>query len=118
MMNNKGQTLAIFVIFLPLLIILLAGVYEVGSIYYEKNKLDNINVIVIKYGIKNIKDKIQNLISKNDKKIKINKINITNNDIEINLEKRINTTFSKIIGIKHYDIKSYYIGNEKEIKKG
>ena len=118
MKNNKGQTLTIFVMFLPLLIIMIFGIYKVGNIYYEKNNLDNINIMVLNYGIKNIDDidinnKIKDLINKNDKDIVIKKIDIKNNNIEINLEKRIN-----LLGKKYFNIKSYYIGNNKEIKKG
>ena len=118
MMNDKGQTLAIFVIFLPLLIIVIFGIYKVSNIYYEKSNLDNINIMVIKYGIKNIDDKdinnkINDLIIKNDKDIIIKKIDIKNNNIEINLEKRIS-----LVGKKYFNIKSHYIGNNKEIKKG
>lgn len=127
MMNNKGQTLVIFIIFLPLLIIIMATVIDIGLMYYEKNKLDSINMITIEYGInnlekENIKTELTELIKKNDDKVEIKKIDIENSVIKINLTKKINSTFGKIIGIKEYKINSLYIGknigNKKEIKKG
>ena len=123
MKNNKGQTLAIFVVFLPILIILIYGIYELGNIYYEKNNLNNINVMAIKYGLDNIDDtdinnKIKNLISINDKDIVIKNIDIKKNNIEIKLEKKIDMTLSKIIGKKNIILKSYYRGNDKRIIKG
>ena len=38
-MNNKGQTLVLFIIFIPLLLILAAFVIDVGYIASEKTKL-------------------------------------------------------------------------------
>ena len=121
-MNNKGQTFAIFVIFLPLMIIFIFGIYDFGMMYYKKDNLDNINVMAIKYGLKNIDDenileKIKKLINKNDNTINIKKIKVTDK-IEIELNKEVSTTFSKVIGIKKIDISSHYIGDKKEIKKG
>jgi len=127
MKNNKGQTLVIFVVFLPLAIILMATIVDISLMYYNKNKLDNLNMMVIEYGIDNIKSedltsKLESLIVKNDKKIISKNIEIEDNRIKIKLEKNIDSTFGKVIGIEKYEIKSYYIGtnkeNKKEIKKG
>ena len=121
MINNKGQTLVTFVIFLPILLIIMATVVDVGLMYYEKNKLDSINMMTTEYALDNIDvNKINNLINKNDKKIKIKKINNQNNKIEITLTKEVESIFGKIIGIKEYKLTSKYIGikDKKEIKKG
>lgn len=124
MKNNNGQTLVIFVIFLPILIILFALVFDVGSMYMENNKLNNLNIIVLNYGLDNINDedlknKLNDLILKNDKNInKINiNINIENNSININISKEVNSTFGNIIGIRKYKINSKYNGILKENKK-
>jgi len=127
MMNNKGQTLIIFIVFLPLLLIIMATVIDVSLMYYEKNKLDNLNMMVTEYGLNHIEDekleeKINKLVNKNDNEIKIKKIVISENKVIITLSKSNNSTFGKIIGIEEYKIISKYIGtndnNKKEIKKG
>lgn len=122
MMNNKGQTLVIFIVFLPLLLIILASIVDIGFVYYEKNKLDNLNIMVIDYGISHLDDdklteKIENLIKKNDKKIKLKSIELESNKLELTLSKKIKSTFGKIIGINKYNITSKYIGTNIEYKK-
>lgn len=127
MMNNKGQTLVIFVVFLPIIIIIMATVVDVSLMYYQKNKLDNINMMVTEYGINHFEDndnnlKLESLIYENDKDIEIKKILIDDSRIEIILNKKIKSIFGKIIGLEEYEITSKYIGtnidNKKEIKKG
>ncbi|MBE6153152.1 MAG: pilus assembly protein [Firmicutes bacterium] len=127
MINNKGQTLVIFAVFLPLLLIIMATVIDVSLMYYEKNKLDNINLMVIEYGIDHLEEndleiKLKELIKENDKEIKMDNITINDNKITIIISKSTKSTFGKIIGIENYKITSKYIGiinkEKKEIKKG
>ena len=127
MRNNKGQTLVIFVVFLPIILIMMATIVDVGLMYYNKNKLDNINMFITEYGVNNIENEnlvseLEELINKNVVNLSNKNIKINNNKIEIKLEKETESTFGKIIGIENYKIKSYYIGtnieNKKEIKKG
>ncbi len=127
MINNKGQTLIVFVVFLPLLIIIMATVIDITTMYQNKNKLDEINKMVISLSLeklenKNLESEIKELILKNDDKIIIDNIKIGTNQININFHKNIESTFGKIIGIKEYKIVSKYEGtildNKKELKKG
>jgi len=122
MKNNKGQTLVIFVIFLPILIILFALVVDVSTMYMENNRLNNLNNMVLNYGLdnltnENIKNELNNLILKNDKDINKIKINIDSDSIDINVSKEINSTFGNVIGIKKYKVVSKYNGVLKENKK-
>jgi len=92
-MNNKGQTLVIFVIMLP--IIVLGIVYVFLKVYstYEKKKQENItNIICEEYKKNNDINKLIELGTKNDstQKIEIKRIN---DSIEVNIE---NETFLKI----------------------
>ena len=127
MKNNKGQTLVIFIVVLPLLMIIMATVIDISLMYYEKNKLDNLNMMVTEYGInhledKDLKEKINELINENDDEIKSKKIETSENNVTITLSKETKSTFGKIIGIEKYIITSKYIGtnieDKKEIKKG
>lgn len=127
MKNNRGQTLVIFVILLPILIIAFAAVVDISIMYMETNKINNINKFVINYGLDNLNDnsidiKIKDLIKKNDKNITIDKIKFNKNQINLNITKNINSTFGRVIGIKKYKIVSNYKGilkeNKKEIIKG
>ena len=122
MKNNRGQTLVMFVIFLPVLIIIFAGLIEVSTINIEANKLDSINSIAIDYGLdnindENIKDKLEELIKTNDNKIEQINIKLETNKLSIELTKYKDSIFGKIIGKENYKIVSKYKGNIKEDKK-
>lgn len=127
MKNNRGQTLVIFVIFLPIIVIILASVIDIALMYTEKNKVDSINKLVLNYGLDNIKDdnleqKLENLVILNDDELKISKLNVSQNTVTLNIEKNMRSTFGQLIGIKTYKVVSKYEGrfrnNRKEIIKG
>ncbi len=121
-MNNKGQTLVIFVLLLPVFLVLFAYIVDTSILFYEKNKLDDINKMVIDYKMHHIEEneaKIKKYILRNDEKIKIEKIIMDDKKVEIYLSKKVKSLFGRIIGFHHYDIKSSYRGiiDKKEIKK-
>lgn len=98
-LNNKGQTLVLFVLLIPIFMIVLVLIYDMGNMLYEKVKLSNICEMVISYGLDNIdtieKDDIENLIIKNDDKIDNINIDISNDRIQINLTKKMKGLFGK-----------------------
>ena len=127
MLNNKGQTLVIFVVVLPILMIILASIVDISFMYMENNKLNSINELALNYGLDNINQedlslKIKELINANDNEININQLTIKNNEVYSDLSKDTNSIFGKIIGIDKYKIVSKYKGiikeNKKEITKG
>ena len=78
-MNNKGQTLVVFVLFLPVLVIVITMIINKSNMYYDKRNMENIAKEAINYGLsniedENIEDKIKIFISKNidcEKEVKI-----------------------------------------------
>lgn len=106
-MNNKGQSLVLFVIILPIVILLFVYLFDLANLTGEKIKLDNIAKQSITY-LKEDKDIniIKNYIIKNDKEIKV--INIDDN--EIHLEKEVPSIFGKNIGFKSYKIEIHKKG--------
>lgn len=127
MMNNKGQTLVIFVVFLPVLILLVAAAIDISLMYSETNELNNINKLVINYGLShldenNLESKLEKLSKLNDQNINKVNIKIEKNKITINLEKNEKSIFGSVIGLKEYKIKSKHSGelinDKKVIKKG
>jgi len=100
-MNNKGQTLVLFVVLLPIILLGFCFFVDTGFILYEKNHLEKLSRDVSYYLDKNYSNEvISDLILENDKLIKIN---ITNE--KLILEKEINSIFGQIIGIKKYPLK-------------
>ena len=85
-MNNKGQSLVLFVIMIPLILFILFMVYDIGNMVLLKERLDNINYLVINYGLDHvsdngIQDKLNELINKNKDDIDSVSIVIENNKI-------------------------------------
>ena len=101
MLNNKGQSLVIFVIVLPILLLFISYVFDVITINYEKNRLNNI-AVQIKDNVNTLTDdEIVILVNKNDKKIDVD---IKEN--EIKLSKKIKGVFNKITKQEYYNINS------------
>lgn len=112
-MNNKGQTLVIFVMLLPLFLCLLAYITDTSYLFYEKNKLDDVNKMVINYKMNHIeanKEKVKNYIMKNGETIKIEKMDMNDKSVTIKLSKKVKSIFGSIVGKNYYDITSYYRG--------
>ena len=45
--NNKGQSLVMFVLIIPIFLLILTLVYDVGNAIYEKDRLSNTNYLTI-----------------------------------------------------------------------
>lgn len=117
-MNNKGQTLVLFVLILPIIVFIMLLVIDVSNMFITKQELNNINKIVLNYGLdiieeENIDRKLEELINKN---ISVNEhtIKIENGTIEIDLKKNIQGIVTKK---KIYEVKSTYKGYIEEDKK-
>lgn len=123
-LGNKGQSLAIFVIFIPVFIMIGTLVVDVCYAKYNARRLDNIAKEVLRYGLKHIEeepfDNMVDLIYQNDSEIDDYKINIDNENkrIEITLSKSTKGFFGSVVGKEIYKEKSTYVGyldNEKII---
>jgi len=122
MLNNKGQSLVLFILIIPIFLLLLIIVIDVGNMLMVRRELDNINYIALDYGIKNIVDenlidKINEIITKNDPEIKVLNSKIEDKKIYLVIEKKYKSYFLKFINKDLTNIKSSYIGyyeSEKE----
>lgn len=112
-LNNNGQILIMFVLILPVLVLLIGVVLNKSVLTYEKNKLDNINNLVIEEYIDEetiYTGEVIDYILKNDNSIVIDKIDIKDDYVSIKMTKNINSFFAGIIGEEHFTVVS-------EIKK-
>lgn len=110
-MNNKGQTLVIFTLLLPLLLLVIAYTVENSLLFYQKNKLyNNVKSNVISDINSKILDELEisNDIRNNDKDINNLQVEIENNYIYVYADKKVNSIFGSIIKIKDYTIKVNY----------
>ena len=120
-LNNKGQSLVMFVIIIPILCLILTLVYDIGTAIYEKNRLSNTSYIVIDYGLDNI-DSINEsdliyLIQKNISDLNYISVLISENNIEIKLSKNIEGIIGEMFGFNLIEVNTYYEGKIVNKKK-
>ena len=53
-LNDRGQSLVMFILIIPILLLVMVMVIDIGNVMYYKESVDNINKIVIDYGLDNI----------------------------------------------------------------
>ncbi|MBR3161702.1 MAG: hypothetical protein IKF19_03120 [Bacilli bacterium] len=124
MLNNKGQSLVIFIVMIPIIILIMILVMDIGNLAYEKQELDNINKIVLNYGLDNINNievinEMYTLAKNNNSKANYSII-YKNNKFIITSKYYVKGVFTKIINIDGYLAKSTYEGylkNDKYIIK-
>ena len=127
-MDNKGQTLVLFVILLPLLFVLLALVIDIGLLVNEKSKVDNAVKDSIKSSLKSepssnqiVEERVAYLINSNIEDIKIKKIEYKDSVLYVSVSKNYKTLFARILSQKNYSIdmsfKAYIENDEVIIKK-
>ncbi len=117
-MNNKGQSLFLFVLFLPIIVFTLILIFDSAYITINNNKLNNIARDAVKYLVENKKSKeeVEKIILLNDSDIDI--IEIT--DSSVHLKHNIKPIFGKYMGYKKYELEinlEGYIENGKLITK-
>lgn len=114
MLNNRGQSLVIFVVMIPIFMLVLILIYDIGNLSFEKKELDSINKLVIDYGIDNINNldvvnEMYSLASNNNSEVNYN-IRFVDQEFYVSSKYYVKGVFTKIINIDGYLIKSSYKG--------
>lgn len=117
-MNNKGQSLVIFILLLPVIFILITGLWEIGNLSITQNRYKREIQDTIKYGLnhieeENIEEKLLNLLNTNLEGTK--DVRIENEEIEITVEYQYNSIYKAILKNKQ-TIKLNYIGYKENEK--
>ena len=123
--NNKGQSLVMFVLIIPIFLLILTLLYDLGNEIYEKDRLSNTNYLTIEYGLNNIdtvtENDLKNLIEQNTSNLKYIYVTIEENQIEIKMEKDAKSIIGKMFNFNLVKIISHYegkiINNQKEIER-
>lgn len=118
MKKNKGQVLVMFLMFIPLLFMLMAIVVDIGLLYIEKRSIDNTIKYAIKESLRNDRttEEIKTIISENCENITKLEINKTKEMTEVEFKGYKNNVFSLIFKNTYYNIESNLIGSIKEEK--
>lgn len=120
-LNNKGQSLVMFILIIPIILLVLVLVYDVGNAIYEKNRLSNTCFLAEDYALDNIEsisenDVINYILSNNSD---LNNISVIfkDNTVIIEAEKKIKGVISKNFSLDLIEVKSKYIGSINNDKK-
>ena len=102
-MNKKGQVLVVFILILPLILLFMLYLYDIGNLYYQKNKLksslkDSLTYLLNNDTLESEKQAL-NLVEKNIKDVSV-KITKINNQTKIEGVININTNLLKKTKIK------------------
>lgn len=119
-LNNKGQTLIMFILLIPLILVIMALVVDTSFVFKEKIKFQSVTKTIMKTTYENkdatdFNDKIINLYKKN--RIYTNNIviKVNSDSVVIKNQAKVKSIFGNIIGIKNYEVKfSYKIYKENE----
>ena len=121
MLNNKGQTLVMFVLIIPIILLTLVLIYDVGNAIYEKNRISNTGYLAIEYALDNIniidENSVVNYIIKNSDNLSNITVTIKDNIVNVSIEKKIEGLFSKNFDFDLTTVKSKYQGTINNGKK-
>ena len=126
MLNNKGQSLVLFVVILPILLLILIFVMDIGKVILLKQELINISDLVLDYGLdkinnENLETELEELINLNKNDIDNIEVIKKNDKIYVNLNDKVEGNLSGIINLPVFKVKTSYVGyiekNEKRIER-
>ena len=113
-LNNRGQSLVMFILIIPILLGIMAMVMDIGNVIYNKQDIDNINKIVISYGLTNMDDvnivrEMENLALLNNSDMHF-VVEINQGQIIVDSTYYVKGVFSKIFAPEGYLVRSKYSG--------
>lgn len=141
MFNNKGQSLVLFILLIPILLGIMALVIDVGQAFNQKNELDNTIEFILDYALSSpdttnkqsdkapFEESNPNQVNLESRKTDIevllnynlknnnNKLQIKDNIITITSKTYVEGIFSNIINMKGFEIESEYKGYLQDDKK-
>ena len=117
-MNNKGQSLVLFILVIPILLGVMVLVIDVGNAIYKKNKINNIIEMVIEDGLESeySREEISKLISYNLDGDKYS-VELEDNVIEIKVESYVDGAISNVVNFEGFKVISQYKGYMNNDKK-
>ncbi len=116
-MDKKGQTLIIFVILIPIIITMIALVVDIGLMTYEFQRARGIiDDSIREYFTSYDTNEINKMLELNDIPTMNLKVNGNMEEMEVELNYKIDAIFGKIINFSEYEISLHRIGKKKSEK--
>ena len=119
-MNNRGQSLVTFILIIPIMLLIVLALYDIGNMALLKNELRNISYIVLDYGLDNIDD--ENVIQDMKALVLKNKSDIDSVLVEKTNDEKLYVTFGDSVNTRLsfsniFKIKVTYVGYLESDKK-
>lgn len=114
-MNNKGQTLIMFIILIPVFLILTAIIVDVGIIEHSYQKYKGIVDESIKeFFLNNGTDSLEKTLSYNEIDKENYEIIVEDETVTVLVKSKIDSIFGKLININDYEINVNRVGKIKD----
>ena len=118
-MNKRGQTLVVFILLIPLLLLIAAFVVDKGYMVYKNIEIKNVTKDIISIHLKknNLSDdQIKEIYHKNDIPTTKLKIDAKEDEITISNTYFIDSIFGKIVNLSNYEVSCKVTGYLKDNK--
>ena len=106
-MNNKGQSLVIFIIIIPVIFIVFSFLYDYAYIINSQNKYENVTRTILNSTLE--EDKIVYLYKQNGYKVDDFKYKKENDKVYIQNSYKIKSVFGNIVNLKNYTVSINYV---------
>ena len=106
-MNNKGQSLVIFIIIIPVIFIVFSFLYDYAYIINSQNKYENVTRTILNSTLE--EDKIVDLYKQNGYKVDYFKYKKENDKVYIQNSYKIKSVFGNIVNLKNYTVSINYV---------
>lgn len=106
-MNNKGQSLVIFIIIIPVIFIVFIFLYDYAYIINSQNKYENVTRTILNSTLE--EDKIVDLYRQNGYKVDDFKYKKENDKVYIQNSYKIKSVFGNIVNLKNYTVSINYV---------
>ena len=120
-MNNKGQSLVLFILIIPILTGIMALVIDVGKVFTTKSNQENTLELVLEYSLEDMKkntlqeEKLKKFLHKNLEK-NANTISIEQETITVSTKGEVEGIFSKLLGFNKFKVETQLVGYLEEDK--
>ena len=106
-MNNKGQSLVIFIIIIPVIFIVFSFLYDYAYIINSQNKYENVTRTILNSTLEEAK--IVDLYKQNGYKVDDFKYKKENDKVYIQNSYKIKSVFGNIVNLKNYTVSINYV---------
>lgn len=117
MMNNKGQSLVLFVLIIPILLGIMAIVIDCGKVFLCKNRQENVLDLALEYGLTGEENTaIVDILDKNFDEGE-HQVIWDDDKVSIVVHEKVDGVFSSLFGFSTFDVVSKYQGSLIDRKK-